>query len=157
MDLTLPTLLPDGRSLWVDADFYRRLHFGDASIGWNGDPTLAVYHENDRLVIVRWATGEPQTIMRSKPGHKNLDTSALRFLAAHDSQRRGGFDVRAELDAHNDGIKADRDRELDAKFDEAADKLHFALRKDFGAHIGGLTKRQFTLGAAPWLKEKKDA
>ena len=46
--------------------------------------------ENDRLVIVRWATGEPVTIMLSKPGHKSLDTSALVFLAQHDSQRRGG-------------------------------------------------------------------
>jgi len=155
MDFTTPTHLPDGRSIWVDADFYRRLHFGDASIGWNGDPTLAVYHENDRLVIVRWATGEPQTIMRSKPGHKTLDTAALVFLAAHDTQRRGGFDPKKYVDDHNARIKADRQRQLDAKFEEAADKLHYALRKDIGAHNGGLSKRLFTF--APRTTKKKDA
>lgn len=156
MNLAAPTHLPNGQSLWVDADFYRRLHFGDASIGWNGDPALAVYHNGDRLEIVRWCEdGEPRVIMRSKPGHKTLDTSALVFLAAHDSQRRGGFDVRAELDAHNDRIRADRQRELDARFEEAADKLHHALRKDIGAHNGGLSKRQFFLPAAPWTKKEQ--
>lgn len=154
MDLTVPTMLPGGKSLWIDADFYRRLHFGDASIDWNGDPTLAVYHENDRLVIVRWATGEPQTIMRSKPGHKSLDTAALVFLAAHDSQRRGGYDVRADIDGHNDRIRAAEQSARDAQFEEAADKLHYALRKDLG-HLDGLTKRQYVLPAAPWLKNKE--
>lgn len=150
MDLTLPTMLPDGRSLWVDADFYQRLHFGDASIGWNGDPTLAVYHENDRLVIVRWATGEPQTIMRSKPGHKHLDTAALVFLAQHDSQRRGGFDPKAYVDSHNAAIERDRQRELDAKSDEAIDKLHRAFLAEYGAHAGGLQKRQHRVLDVPW-------
>lgn len=145
MSLAAPTHLPNGQSLWVDADFYRRLHFGDASIGWNGDTQLAVYHENDRLVIVRWCEdGEPRMIMRSKPGHKTLDTAALVFLAQHDSQRRGGFDAKEYVDRHNARINADRQRELDAKFEEAADKLHYALRRDIGAHHGGLSKRLFS-------------
>lgn len=144
-DLTLPTFLPGGGSLWIDADFIQRLHYGDATIGWNGDMSLGVYHEGDRLVIARWCEdGEPRVIMRSKPGHKTLDTSALAFLAAHDSQRRGGYDVKADVDATRARIDADKQRATDAKFEEVADKLHFALRKDIGAHEGGLSKRQFT-------------
>lgn len=152
MDLTIPTLLPDGRSLWVDADFYTRLHFGDASIGWNGDPTLAVYHQGDRLEIVRWADGTPQIIMRSKPGHKSLDTAALVFLAAHDSQRRGGYDAKQHVDSHNESVRAARQAEVDAKFEEAADKLHFALRRDLGE--GGLRRRLTAMPAAPWKRDK---
>lgn len=153
MDLSVPSFLPNGESLWIDADFNRRLHWGDASIGWNGDPTLAVYHEGDRLVIVRWADGHPRPIMRSKPGHKSLDTATLAFLAAHDSQRRGGFDPKAYVDGHNARINAARQAETDAKFEEAADKLHWALRKDIGAHEGGSRHRLMSLPAAPWKKD----
>lgn len=145
MSLSTPEFLPNGQSLWRDHDFDTRLHYGDASIGWNGDMDLGVYHEGDRLVIVRWCEdGEPRVIMRSKPGHKSLDTAALVFLAAHDSQRRGGYDVKADVDATRARIDADKARESDAKFDEVADKLHFALRRDIGAHEGGLSKRVFT-------------
>ncbi len=144
-DLTLPTFLPGGGNLWIDADFIQRLHYGDASIGWNGDMDLGVYHEGDRLTIVRWCEdGEPRTIMRSKPGHKTLDTDTLRFLAAHDSRRRGGYDVKADVDGTRARIDADKQRVADAKFEEAADKLHHALRRDTGAHNGGLSRRQFS-------------
>lgn len=154
MDLTAPTHLPNGQSLWVDQGFYDRLHHGDASISWNGDPALAVYHNQDRLEIVRWCEdGEPRVVMRSKPGHKSLDTAALVFLAEHDSQRRGGYDVRADIDATRARIDGDRQAELDAKFDEAADKLHYALRRDIGAHEGGLSKRQFSF--APRIKKEQ--
>lgn len=155
MDLSLPTHLPGGQSIWKDADFEQRLHFGDASIGWNGDPALAVYHDaDDRLVIMRWCEdGVPRRVMQSKPGHKTLDTSALVFLAQHDSQRRGGYDVKADVDATRARIDADRQRDLDAKFEEAADKLHHALRKDIGALNGGLTKRHHYIESVPWLKK----
>lgn len=154
MDLTLPTFLPGGGSLWVDEDFYKRLHWGDASIGWNGDPDLGVYYLGDRIEIWRWCEdGEPRRIMRSKPGVRALDTAALRFLAEHDSRRRGGYDVKAEVDAHNAAIDADKERDFDAKLEAAADKLHWALRKDLGAYVGGSTRRLMPLPAAPWKKD----
>lgn len=152
MDLTTPTFLPNGQSLWVDHDFYRRLHYGDASIGWNGDLRLGVYHSGDRLEIWRdCEDGEMRLVMRSRPGHKSLDTAALVFLAAHDSQRRGGFDVKEHVDSHNAAIKRDRERHLEDKTDAAIDKLHWALLRD--AAPGGLRRRMTAMPAAPWLKK----
>lgn len=145
MSISTPEFLPNGQSLWTEADFYRRLHYGDASIAWNGDLSLGVYHSGDRLEIWRHCDdGEMHLIMRSKPGHKTLDTDTLRFLAAHDSRRRGGYDVKADVDGTRARIDADKQRVADAKFEEVADKLHHALRRDTGALNGGLTRRQFS-------------
>jgi hypothetical protein len=145
VSISTPEFLPNGQSLWIDQDFVRRLHYGDSSIGWNGDLNLGVYHNADRLEIWRLCDdGEMHLVMRSKPGHKTLDTSALVFLAAHDSQRRGGYDVKADVDGTRARIDADKQRVADAKFEEAADKLHYALRRDTGALNGGLTRRQFS-------------
>lgn len=155
MSLSVPEMLPNGKTLVVDNDFYQRLHFGDASLGWLGDVNLGVYHENGRIEVWRWCEdGEPRLIVRSRPGMARLDSGLLRFLAAHDTQRRGGFDPKAHVDSHNARVEAQRQVDLDARFEEAADKLHYAIRKDFGSHIGGLTKRQYSLPAAPWKKEQ---
>jgi hypothetical protein len=144
---TLPELLPDGTSLLRDSDFDDRLHNGDATIGWTGDPRLGVYLEDDRVVLMRLCEdGVLRPIMRSKPGHRRLDTAALRFLAEHDSQSRRGYDAGKELLEHNQKVLFAKEQAAADKREDAADRLHHALRKDVGHYEGGLTKRLYTTG-----------
>lgn len=151
--IQLPELLPDGTTLLRDADFDRRLHDGDASLGWNGDPRLGVYLADDRVELRRLCEdGELRLIMRSKPGHRSLDTAALRFLAEHDSQSRRRYSGQEVID-HNRKLLAAREQAAKDAREDAADKLHWALRRDMGQHEGGLTKRLYTPGT--WKKDEK--
>lgn len=153
--LVLPTFLPGGQSLMVDSDFYDRLHNGDASIGWVGDPSLGVYHSDDCVELWRHcADGETRMIMRSRPGLTSLGTEALRFLAEHDSQSRRQYDAVAETNAHNDRIRRREAADRDAQMEDVADRLQFGLRKDLGAYEGGSTRRLMPLPAAPWKRDQ---
>lgn len=154
--LLLPTFLPGGESLLQDHDFVKRLHEGDASIGWLGDERLGVYFADDRIELWRHCEdGEMRLILRSRAGHRTLNTDTLRVLAAHDSRRRGGFDAVAETNRHNDALRARADDRHADQTGEFADRLHFALRKDMGAYEGGSTKRLQPLPAAPWVNKNK--
>jgi len=150
--IVLPELLPDGTSLLKDADFDRRLHYGDASIGWVGDERLGVYLEDDRVCLMRLCEdGELRLIMRSKPGHRRLDTAALRFLAEHDTRSRRAYSAQEIID-HNRKLLADRERAAQDAREDAADRLHWALRKDAGQHEGGLRHRLYKPGT--WKKDQ---
>jgi hypothetical protein len=152
--MALATFLPNGMSLYVDADFYDRLHNGDASVGWVGDERLAVYHEHGRIEIWRHCEdGEPRLIVRSRPGMNTLDSAVLRFLAEHDSQSRRAYDVRADMDAVNAAVQKEYERQAKEKTDEAADRLYHGLKKDIGAYEGGSTSDYMPLPAAPWKKD----
>lgn len=148
--LVLPSVLPGGETLLQDHDFVTRLHEGDASIGWLGDERLGVYLADDRIEIWRHCEdGEPRLILRSRPGHRMLNTDTLRVLAAHDSRRRGGFDAVAEVNRHNAAVEQDRERRHDDSAGDLADRLHFALRRDLDG-----SRRQQPLPTAPW-KERR--
>jgi hypothetical protein len=152
--MALATFLPNGMSLYVDSDFYDRLHNGDASVGWTGDPRLAVYHEHGRIEIWRHCEdGVPRLIVRSRPGMDTLDASVLRFLAEHDSQSRRAYDVRADMDAVNAAVRKEYERQAKERTDEAADRLYHGLKKDIGAYEGGSTTDYMPLPEAPWKKD----
>lgn len=154
MSIPAYTHLPNGMSLLVDHDFYQRLHYGDASLGWTGDERLAVYHENGRIEIWRHCEdGEPRLIVRSRPGMDRLDAGVLRFLAEHDSQSRRNYDVKAEADAANRAIQKELDRLEQERAAEASERLYHGLKKDLGAYEGGSTRDIHTLPAAPWKKD----
>ena len=154
MSLTLPQILPDGSTLYQDADFLRRLHEGDATLGWTGDPRLGVYWADNCLEIRRLLDdGTMTTIMRAKPHVRVLNSATLKFLAEHDSQSRRAFNVVEEINRHNAQVERDKERTRQAKVEDAADRLRWALMKDLGAHAGGSTRRQMTLPAAPWKKD----
>lgn len=154
MSIPLMQHLPNGMSLMVDSDFYDRLHNGDASVGWVGDPRLAVYHENGRIEIWRHCEdGEPRLIVRSRPGMDRLDAGVLRFLAEHDSQSRRNYDVRADMDAVNAAVQKELDRQQAERQEEAHERLYHALKKDIGAYEGGSTTDLMPLPEAPWKKD----
>lgn len=154
--MSIPALnfLPNGMSLLVDNDFYQRLHYGDASLGWTGDERLAVYHNQGRIEIWRHCEdGEPRLIVRSRPGMDRLDAGVLRFLAEHDSQSRRGYDARADMDAVNAAVAKEYERQARERVEDAADRLRHGLKKDIGAYEGGITSDLMTLPAAPWKKD----
>jgi hypothetical protein len=155
MSLQLPVLLNDGSTLLMDSDFEDRLHNGDASVGWVGDDRLGVYQAQGCLELRRLCEdGELRVIMRSRPGVRVLDVQTLKFLAEHDSQSRRAYDVRADMDAHNETIRRHAAVDATAQNEQVADRLRWALRKDLGAHVGGSRHVLQPLPAAPWMKDK---
>jgi hypothetical protein len=157
MAIDLPVLLNDGSTLLMDHDFAARLREGDASVGWVGDDRLGVYFADGRLEIRRLdESGELVVVMRSKPGVRMLGTETLRVLAEHDSRSRRQYNVVEDVIAHNERLEAGHKAAAREKYDEVADRLHWALLKDLGATEGsGSTKRLMTLPAAPWKRDKK--
>jgi hypothetical protein len=147
--LQLPTPLPDGSTLLMDSDFEHRLRSGDATVGWTGDERLyaAFNPAEDRIEVWRWCEDDtPRLVARSRPGMRVLDAGLLAYLAAHDSQSRRAFDAGRETIAHNERILAARSDAATAAREEAADRLHLALRQDAGALYGGLSKRLYSFG-----------
>jgi hypothetical protein len=128
----------DGRGIWLAPEvqgFLDRLQNGDSTIGWEGDPRLALYRTQDR----RWEIwrqehdGEPRLVCRSRPGLA-LDNRLIMRLMEHDTRR--GFRIKEHVDKVNAKVDADKAAALQPQKEAAADKLMWALRKDVG-HLYG--------------------
>jgi hypothetical protein len=133
MSLSLPTYLTNGTSLLMDSNFTDRLHFGDATVGWIGDPRLGIYHNprEDRVEVHRLCEdGEMRLIVRSRPGQRILDIGLLKFLADHDSQSRRQYDVVADIDKKNNALKADQRRQTEGKLEESFKRIAWGAEKD---------------------------
>lgn len=124
----------DGRRIWLDPeveDLVHRLHFGDATLGWEGDERLALYMSADK----RWELwrlendGEYRMVMRSKPNTK-LDSRIIMHLVAHDVQR--GYNVHNAIKSHNEGLETNRDKAAQEATAEAIRKVYHAANKDIG-------------------------
>lgn len=133
--LVHPTTV-DGNSLWMAPeveDIVHALHYGDATLGWEGDPRLALYRTSDN----RWELwrleedGEYRRFMRSKPNAR-LDNRLIMELVAHDTRR--GFDAHTSISGHNARLEKERDEKLQAVTTEALEKVYHAARKDIGHH-----------------------
>lgn len=153
MSVQVPFQLPNGMVLWQDDDFMARLHNGDATYGWIGDPDLGVYWngEEQRVELWRWCEdGKPRQIVRSKPGVSVMDGGLLKFLAEHDSQSRKHYDVDKAVRAHNLQVEqAAAAKTADAQA-EANDRLAYALHRETGATVTGTTREFMPLPTAPW-------
>lgn len=121
----------DGRTLWLAPevqDFVDRLHNGDPTLGWEGDPRLALYRVGDRWEIWRLERdNEYRLVMRSRPGAK-LSSEAIKVLIAHDTRR--GYDPATALYEHNRKIYEAADKQFEDRLDDLSDKLDWALKKD---------------------------
>lgn len=121
----------DGRRLWFDGamwDLIRKLHDGDPTRGWEGDPRLAVYYDGpaDRWEVMRYEhDGTYRMVCRSKPGVP-FDERLIDALVAHDRNR--GVSPHELVDAHNRRIAAEHQRQRDDVAVETAERLRFALR-----------------------------
>ena len=133
-----------GKRLWTDpevADIVQRLHYGDPTLGWEGDPRLALYYVPAATAggAGRWelqrleADGEYRVVCRSRPGLA-LDLGLIRHLVAHDMRRRAAADLEAAVDKANAAAEAARRAPLEDKAAEAFERVVHGLSKDVGHH-----------------------
>lgn len=116
----------------------RKLKFGDGILGWEGDENMQLLVDTASGLYDVWTLGqdgEPALVVAQRP---YADDRLIQDVINADTRR---FDVAGRVME-----KANRRQELErearkAQVAEMADKLHFALMKDLGAHVGGLTKR----------------
>ena len=88
----------------------QKLHYGDPTLGWEGDPRLALYHNRDHWVLERLeADGAQRVVCRSKPG-VSLDERLILRLMEHDHRR--GFDPNDLPSEYSD--QSDEDLEAQA-------------------------------------------
>lgn len=78
----------------MEAAIVDKLHHGDPTLGWEGDPNLALYSEPDgSYMLCRLeADGEMRLVARSRPGLR-LDDGLIRHLVAHDTRRVDPLDL----------------------------------------------------------------
>ena len=125
----------DGRRLWVDPlmqDIIDKLHHGDGTKGWSGDPMLSVRFEP---VEKRWELwrleddGVERMVCQSKPGIP-FDERLLDHLVAHD-RRRFKTSLHDQIAAKNEAVEAEIRRKNDDYIDnEVTPRVDWAMRKD---------------------------
>ena len=124
----------DGRRIWIDPEvqeIIHALHYGVPTLGWEGDPALALY----RTVDKRWELwrlendGEYRRFCRSTPNAK-LDHSLILQLVAHDVRR--GYNPHTAIVQHMTKLENDRDKEAQEKMTESLEKVYYGLKKDVG-------------------------
>jgi len=128
-------------------DIARRLHEGDATVGWQGDPELEI-----RLAFPVDGKGDPipgqppefQVWGVNSRGEEvcalswpRCDASLLRKLAEMDPRRRDAFSEWERLEAAR--IR-DEERQYRDSLEAFADKVQFGIMKDLG-HLDGQTRR----------------
>lgn len=154
MRADLPQILPDGQTLWIDADFMDKLHNGAPEVGWIGDDRLGVYYGSDCMELRRLDQhGNARLIMRSRPGLRHLGMETIVFLAEHDPQSRRAYNLVDDINDHNDRVRRDRDARQADRDAEALDRLAHALLRDAGAYENGVTRQYY--GGIDVPKRKK--
>ena len=129
------------KRLWVDPevqDIVDRLHNGDATLGWEGDPRLALYlvntPEGQTWELSRLeADGEYRTVCRSRP-NLSLDLSLIRHLVAHDLRKKQEQDILDLVDAENKKIQEKAQSASEDRLIEGLDRAVHGLVKDVGHH-----------------------
>ena len=127
--------IANGR-VWVDSsvgDIDYRIKHGDATLGWRGDPSM--------FLMLHPVTGHYEVWGTDRAGnqymccsHPFCDVTLIKKLVDGDPTRN---DVIGRILADNEKLKKDReDAERDKRL-EVADKLGWAIRQDFGQHLGG--------------------
>lgn len=143
--------MPDGSYILVDQELVYKLHMGDPTLGWEGDPSLILTFNGATEQIELWRDcpdGTPRLLIAGAPGKRVADLGLIKFLVTHDSQR--GYDaVQAVIDKELKRKADEKARHADA-IGESAERLHHALKKDIGAHEGGSTKTFMPLPEVPW-------
>lgn len=122
------------------ADIARAVALGDATVGWRGDDTMACYLGHDGTVAVYAfdARGERYLAAVVDTAVAGWRHELLARLRDGDWQRGDLFD---RIDAANQKLDAERDRQLSDRKDEVAEKLAAALHRDAGHLYAGTTKR----------------
>lgn len=126
------------RCVWHDsvADwFIEKLHHGDPTIGWEGDPALFVVAEATPAGTIweLWRNeenGYKSLIDKSPPGYP-FDERVLVRLCQIDMRRNPKRDLHKEITEHNDRLDERQQAAQDEWIaEEIAPRLHRALIKE---------------------------
>lgn len=101
-----------------------RLHNGDPTVGWAGDPQMCLAYHKERRCWELWRLegGAYGLVARSKPG-KPFPGGIIQELVRRDARR--GYDAGAEVDAHNAAVrKAHDDAALAAQVEAVRRAAH---------------------------------
>lgn len=132
------------REVWTDPavkDVIDRLHNGDPSCGWEGDPNLVLYLEGDGAGGWRWVLerleSDAQYHVVTRARHGQADVRQLpRLLVERDRQR--GYDLAAELIAANEKAEAEKEAQRVEALSATLDKVVWYANRDThgGVHSG---------------------
>lgn len=126
-----------GDRIFVDASVFeieRRIKEGDES-GWRGDPSmeLTLNPANRRYEILARDLGGNIYVAAS---HNRCDHTLIQKLVAGDPRKH---DVIQRVLDDNARLRVERAQAERDKSMAAHEKLQWALRRDFAAHMGGRT------------------
>lgn len=112
----LPDHTRSGSRRWTDpavADLVHRLHYGDATLGWEGDDRLGLFEaEGGGWELWRFdENGGDSIVCRGTAGNPAMLISAL---VAHDTRKAGIENLEREV--------AKAEAEVDARFDAAVEQ-----------------------------------
>jgi hypothetical protein len=127
-------------------DIDRRIKEGDES-GWRGDPTMGVFFNRITNNYEVWGVDRAGNDYIAASHHK-LDHTLLIKLRDGDPRKH---DVFQRVLDHNAKLVADRDAADREKRAELADKMAWAIRRDFATHMGG-GRRTHSIPEAPYKK-----
>ena len=91
--------------------------------------TLAYHGQQKRWELWRFEGGKYNLVCRSRPGLP-FPKGLLEELQMRDSRR--GYDPAAEVQAHNDAIDREKDRQHDELTHEVASRVAWSIKKDIG-------------------------
>ena len=130
-DLLRPRETPDGVvTMDGEADIDRWLREGLPTLGWDGDPTLSLWHNVISGKWEVWRRGDldgQATLVCVRDGEKVPGQELIRQLVKMDTRKR---DVVGELERHNEQVRKAQQAEFSARVEDAADRLGWALGKD---------------------------
>ncbi len=131
MSILYPEVI-NGRYILRDSgaeDILDRLHNGDPTLGWEGDPNLQLYvNKQGRWELLRLEDdAEWHTVAIAAPGQVP-DRGLIKRLVEHDKRR--GFNLSQHLETHNSKVAADFEKAATEQNEEISKKLAHAYRKD---------------------------
>lgn len=121
----------------IDDPLVAPIRDGYPPLGWEGDARYALYADPQRKswVLVRlegdgvYRPEAETTFAAAGVGAIDVVGQLLQFLVSHDTRR--GYDVVADVDAHNAALDREQDRVFsDRVVNDLAPRLRHALRKD---------------------------
>lgn len=125
----------EGRRVWLDpvmADVIDKLHNGDPTKGWDGDPRLEVYFEPIEQRWELWRLEDDNVYRmtcRSQPGVP-FDERLIEHLVAHD-RRRFKKSLHDQITEKNEALeRAVRAENESYVTEEVNPRLRWALKKD---------------------------
>jgi hypothetical protein len=124
--------MPDGSVAHVEPGILDKLHYGDATKGWAGDPNLHMAWDGQTERWSLWRLEQDcqwHVVCRSQPGVP-FDERLLEHLVAHD-RRRFKTSLHDQIVAKNEAVDREiRRRNDDYIVNEVNPRLDWALKKD---------------------------